>query len=528
MIKYLLKSIFLFFIIFLVSACSLFFSKKTKIAEKKQEKIVVQKKKAAVIQKDTVRITPPKAVVEEEKKELENEEEVDLEELYASFENIPDADLPIFSESEIIQQVNALDGNIHIQYNPEIKPYITKFTSKRGRKFLSKVLAYSQLYFPIFDQILTEEGVPRELKYVAVVESALMPNIMSRAGAVGLWQFMRGTGRLYDLKVGYVVDERCDMFKSTRAAARYMKNLYELYGDWLLVLAAYNCGPGNINKAMKRSGGTDFWSIYEKLPKETRRHIPKFIATYYAFYYHKDLMIAPMRDKAKYIDVQRVSIKKPICLEQVAKVLGIEEKELAKLNRHFLSGYIPAIKKSYKLVLPKEFVSAFNENRDSIYNYKRKLFFSKNGKFIGKRKDFYPIYGALGAGKPIVYRVRKGDVFGKIARRFGTSVRNIKNWNGLRSNNIRIGQKLRIYTTAKYRNRKNERVITDFKSDEKNVKLPYLPLEYQYHTIQKNENCWSIAKKYEGVTFEKIVELNKIKNPSALQIGQKLRIKKLK
>ncbi|MBS9768840.1 MAG: LysM peptidoglycan-binding domain-containing protein [Flavobacteriaceae bacterium] len=473
---------------------------------------------------DSITIPFEQSFFEDLERGTEDLEEIDLDELYASFENVPDEDLPVFSDEEIERQVNNLSGNINIRYNSEIKPYINKLTSKRGRKFVSKMLALSQLYFPIFDQILLEEGLPNDLKYAAVVESALLPNIMSRAGAVGLWQFMRGTGKQYDLEIGNNIDERCDIYKSTRAAARYMRSLYATYGDWLLVLAAYNCGPGNVNKAMARSGGTDFWGIYEKLPRETRRHIPKFIAIYYAFHYHKDLMIAPMRDMVKYTQLRRVRVDKPIHLGQVAKVLNIEEKDLAKLNRNFLRGYIPANKKHYKLVLPIELLSLFDVYQDSIYAYDREKYFAKNGKYIAKRKEFYPVYGALGSGKPIVYRVRRGDVLGKIARRFGTSVRNIKNWNGLRSDRIRIGQKLRVYTSAKYsQNYKPTKAKT--KSTAKNIKLPYLPNKYVYHTIKKGENCWTIAKQYEGVTQQKIVELNQLANPQALRIGQKLRIK---
>ncbi len=508
----------------LITACSLFTSRTQNRGKDKVSSVSLADRVKPKLMEDSITIPFEQSFFEDLERGTEDLEEIDLDELYASFENVPDEDLPVFSDEEIERQVNNLSGNINIRYNSEIKPYINKLTSKRGRKFVSKMLALSQLYFPIFDQILLEEGLPNDLKYAAVVESALLPNIMSRAGAVGLWQFMRGTAKQYDLEIGNNIDERCDIYKSTRAAARYMRSLYATYGDWLLVLAAYNCGPGNVNKAMARSGGTDFWGIYEKLPRETRRHIPKFIAIYYAFHYHKDLMIAPMRDMVKYTQLRRVRVDKPIHLGQVAKVLNIEEKDLAKLNRNFLRGYIPANKKHYKLVLPIELLSLFDVYQDSIYAYDREKYFAKNGKYIAKRKEFYPVYGALGSGKPIVYRVRRGDVLGKIARRFGTSVRNIKNWNGLRSDRIRIGQKLRVYTSAKYsQNYKPTKAKT--KSTAKNIKLPYLPNKYVYHTIKKGENCWTIAKQYEGVTQQKIVELNQLANPQALRIGQKLRIK---
>ncbi len=299
-----------------------------------------------------------------------------------------------------------------------------------------------------------------------------------------------------------------------------MKTLYQKYGDWLLVLAAYNCGPGNVNKAISRSGGNDFWSIYRALPSETRRHIPKYIATYYAFFYHTDLMIAPMRDMVKYKDVRTVSVHRPIHLEQVAKILGLEEKDLAELNRNFLKGYIPAERKTYQMVLPIQEADLFAAYQDNIYDYNRNEYFSTKGKMIAKKKDIYPSYRAAGSGSRITYKVRRGDVLGKIARRYGTTVKNIKRWNHLRSNRIRVGQRLRLYASKKYVPK-----TTLTKTKKKNAKLPYLPNKYVYHTVRKNENCWSIAQKYKGVTQAKIVRLNRLKNPRALRAGQKLRIK---
>lgn len=459
----------------------------------------------------------------------EGVEEVDLDELYASFENVPDENLPVFTIEQTRAQVNAMSGAVEISYNEEIQEYINRFTSKRGRKYMSKMLALSQLYFPIFEKILMEEGVPQELKYAAVVESALIPNIMSRASAVGLWQFMYGTGRQYGLEINSNVDERCGIFSSTKASAQYMRSLYELYGDWLMVLAAYNCGPGNVNKAIKRSGGaTDFWSIYNHLPKETRLHIPKYIATFYVFHYHTDLMLAPMRDMLKYTEVRPVNVDKPIHLGQVAKVLGVEEKHLAELNRNYLKGYIPAKGKSYELILPAYESGLFPAFQDSIYGYNRGEYFAENGKFIGKKKDIYPYYGSLGAGNRITYKVRRGDVLGKIARRHGTTVRNIKKWNGLRSDRIRIGQRLTLYVSGKYTVRYSKKRMgrkAQSKSRKKNVKLPYLPNQYVYHTVKKNENCWTIAKRYDGVSQSSIMKMNKITDPGALRVGQKLRIK---
>lgn len=509
-------------ILFSLGACSIF-------KENKEQEAVTQIALAEDVEPELYQDTT-KVTFESFFKEIEESagvEEVDLDALYASFENVPDESLPVFTTEQIAAQVNAMSSSVNINYHSEIQEYINRLTSKRGRKYMSKMLALSQLYFPIFEQILVEEGVPKELKYAAVVESALIPNIMSRAGAVGLWQFMYGTGKQYNLEINGNVDQRCDILASTRASARYMRSLYEEYKDWLLVLAAYNCGPGNVNKAIRKSGGgTDFWSIYQHLPKETRRHIPKYIATYYTFYYHRDLMIAPMRDMVKYTDVRSVEVDKPIHLGQVATVLGLEEKDLAELNRSYLKGYVPAKNKSYSLLLPAFEAGVYETYQDSIYAHDRSSYFSKNGKFVAKKKKFYPAYGTVGNGRRIVYRIRRGDYLGKIAGRFGTSVRKIKRWNGLRSDRIREGQRLVLYVSG--RRAVSAAKQNSYRAKHKtkpNVKLPYRPDRYMYHTVQKNENCWSIAQKYEGVTQDSIMELNKITNPSGLRVGQKLRIK---
>lgn len=512
----------LIFITLLISACNVLQKEKT---VNPVSSISLADNLLPELQSDTATVAFEEGFFEEITK---GEEQIDLEELYASFENIPDESLPVFTEEQTAAQVNAMSGAVNVEYNSEIQGYINRFTSKSGRKYMSKMLALSQLYFPIFEKILEEEGVPEQLKYAAVVESALIPNIMSRAGAVGLWQFMYFTGKRYGLEINGNVDERCDIFASTRASARYMRSLHDAYGDWLMVLAAYNCGPGNVNRAISRSGGgKDFWSVYKYLPRETRRHIPKYIATFYAFHYHTDLMIAPMRDMIKYKDVKAVEVTKPVHLGQVAAVLGLKEKDLAELNRAYLKGYIPAKSKAYKIVLPDYEANLYAAFQDSIYGYNRKDYFSKEGKLLAKKKDFYPAYGTYGSGNRITYRVRRGDVLGRIARRYGTSVRNIKRWNGLHSDRIRIGQRLVLYVSgrhlAKHTRTQHKKVVA--KTTPKNVKLPYLPNKYVYHIVKKNENCWSIAQKYEGVTQDAIMKLNKITNPSALRIGQKLRIK---
>lgn len=457
---------------------------------------------------------------------LDGKEEINLDDLYASFENIPVADLPTFSPEQTQMQVMTMSSDVKVAYNDEVQEYINRLTSRKGRQYMSKILALSQLYFPLIEKVLQEEGVPIDMKYSAVIESALIPNIVSRAGAVGLWQFMYFTGKQFDLEINSTVDQRCGIIESTRASAKYMKELYAMYGDWLMVLAAYNSGPGNVNKAIKRSGGkTDFWSVYQYLPKETRRHIPKFIATFYAFHYHTDLMIAPMRNMVTYKDVKVVEVEKPIHLAQVAEVLNVEEKKLAELNRNYLKGYIPAKQKSYTLVLPSEVAVFFDYYQDSIYSHNREKYYAANGKQIAKRKSFYSAYGVPGNGHRISYRVRSGDVLGRIANRFGTSVRKIKAWNGLRSDKIRIGQRLYIYT-----NRSTAQKLaakpTKINKRKANIKLPYEPERYVYHTVKKNENPWTIAQQYEGITESNILEINKITNPRGIRVGQKLRIKK--
>lgn len=449
-------------------------------------------------------------------------EQIDMDSLYMLFETVPDTDRPTFSPDEVARQIEAMQQDVKIYYNKDIQKFIDRFTSKHGRKYLSKVLAISELYFPIIEQIFQEEGIPQEMKYAAIVESGLTPNIMSHAGAVGFWQFMYYTGKRNGLEINSTVDDRCSIIASTRAAAKYMKSLYEMYGDWLLVLAAYNSGPGNVNKAIRKNNGNhNFLTIQKNLPKETRRHIPKFIAIYYAFHYHTNLMIAPQRNLVKFTTIDTVQVNKPVHLGQIASLLDMQEKDLALLNRNYLKGYIPGKEnKEYILLLPNEKRYDYTEKRNKIYDHNRNLYYTSTGKHIAKKQRFYPVYGIPGNGKRIKYRVRSGDCLGCIANRFGISVKKIKAWNGLRSNNIRIGQTLYLYGVNRYTPK-----YSSTRKQKANVKLPYTPDKYVYHTVKKNENCWTIAQKYKGVSQSQILKLNKISNPQQLHIGQKIRIK---
>lgn len=450
-------------------------------------------------------------------------EQIDIDSLYDLFETVPASDRTIFSPNEVRQQIEAMEGDIKIQYNNDIQRNINKLTSNYGRKYLSKVLAISKLYFPIIENIFKEENIPDEMKYAAVIESGLTPNIRSRAGAVGFWQFMYSTGKISGLEINSTVDTRCDIIASTKAAAQYMKKLYNIYGNWLLVLAAYNSGPGNVNKALARNKNIfDFWTIKNNLPRETRKHIPRFIATFYTFHYHTKLMIAPNRDLVKINTIDTVLVDKPIHLGQIASSLKMQEKDLALLNRQYLKGYIPSTKnrKKYTVYLPDNKAIEYRIIRNDVFAHKRNLYYSKTGKHIARNKSYYPAHRNE---KRVLYRVRTGDYLGRIARKFGVSVKNIKKWNHLRSNNIRAGQRLKLYGN----NRNLKRYTNNKSSNKKNKRLPFRPNKYVYHTVKRNESCWSIAQKYAGVTQRQIMKLNHISNPNQLQAGQKIRIKAL-
>lgn len=301
------------------------------------------------------------------------------------------------------------------------------------------MLAAANFYMPLFEEALDTYDLPLELKYLPIIESALNPKALSRQRASGLWQFMLRTGKIYGLDNNTLVDERRDPVKSTWAAVRYLKDLYNIYNDWNLVLAAYNCGPGNVNKAIRRAGGeTDYWTIYPFLPKETRGYVPGFIAANYVMTYYCEHGICPMDSQLPAIS-DTIHVSKDLHLQQVASVCNIDIEQLRSLNPQFKKDIIPGNSKSYALQLPNNTANIFIEREDSIYAFEANKYLNKR-KTVAVSESISP----KNAKSAKYHKIRKGDTLGGIARTYGVSVRQIRELNGIKGNNITAGKNLRI------------------------------------------------------------------------------------
>ena len=342
-------------------------------------------------------------------------------------------------DSVYIERLRALVSPVQLPYNPVVKNAIARYVDDR-RGVLSRILALSKYYFPIIEDELIREGLPIELKMMAVIESALAPQALSRMGAAGLWQFIPSTGKYYGLEVNSLVDERYDPISATRAACRYMRDLYKIYNDWTLALAAYNCGPGNVNKAIARAGSNNktFWDIYYYLPTETRGYVPAFIAASYACAYHK-LHGIEVDESPLPVATDTVTVNRIMHLEQVSSTIDLPIEMLRKLNPQYKMDIIPATTRNYSLVLPMQFVSRYVEHENEIFGkdttYLKEYINPAN---IDKKRLERPGF---------TYTVKKGDTLGAIASRNRVTVKELMRWNGLKSDKLRIGQKLRIEKT---------------------------------------------------------------------------------
>lgn len=338
-------------------------------------------------------------------------------------------------------RLQALPCVIELPYNERVRAFIVRYV-KRNPKQVAKLMRMGEYYFPLFEEALARYNLPYELKYLPVIESALNPMARSHMGAAGLWQFMPATGKLYGLEINSLVDERMDPIRSTEAACRFLNSMYTVYHDWNLVIAAYNCGSGNVNKAIRRAGGKrDFWSIYPYLPRETRNYVPIFIAANYAMNYGEEHGIckAPI-DKTMLTDTIRTTQR--MHLQQAADNLGIDMNELRRLNPQYSRDVLPG-GNSYALVLPAEKVGLFIDQQDSIMAYKADSLINNRRAEIDMAK-VTSITGAYRINGVTYYTIRNGDSLSTIAKKFHCSVKQLKQWNGLTSDVIRAGKKLKI------------------------------------------------------------------------------------
>ena len=348
--------------------------------------------------------------------------------------------IPQFSDSVYIDRLQRMPTIMEMPYNAIVREYIDRYAVKL-RNQVSVMLAANNFYMPLFEEALDAYDLPLELKYLPIIESALKPTARSRAGALGLWQFMLKTGRLYGLESNSLVDDRLDPIKATWAAARYLREMYNIYKDWHLVIAAYNCGPGNVNKAIRRAGGaTDYWSIYNYLPRETRGYVPAFIAANYIMTYYCHHNICPMNTEI-IPPTDTLQISRELHLQQVADLCDITIDELKSLNPQYKRNIIPGNTKPYTLRLPQTKIATFIDNQDTIYNHRAAELF-KNRKTVAVSNKITP---TVGKGTLSYHTIRSGETLSTIAQRYGVKVSQLKDWNGLSSNRIRAGKKLKIY-----------------------------------------------------------------------------------
>ena len=467
-------------------------------------------------------------------------------------EEVAHAGGPVFySDSIYSEGLSKIPTTFPLVYNQDVKKWIEMYI-RRGKYLIPSLLGLSQYYFPMIEPVLDQYNIPLELKYLTIVESALNPRAVSRTGATGLWQFMYGTGKMYDLEVTTLVDERRDPAKETVAAAQFLRDLYNIYGDWALVIAAYNCGPGNVNRAIKRSGGrTNFWEIYQYLPKETRGYVPAFISVNYIMTYYKQHGYTPVKvEMPSFHDTVMVTNK--LHFGQVEGVLGVPVEQLRELNPQYKKDIIPGNIKAAPLRLPDDFATKFVEQEKEIYAYKDSVFFApsvnyeqiSHSAYVPSSRNNYhyeaePCDPSVPAGSSkLIYTVKSGDTFGFIANWYDVKLAKLKCWNNISSNKLSIGQKLTVYVPTKklntYKNVDNMTFAQKQAMSSNNIVSQSAssgkPLDknYEYYTIRKGDNLSTIASRYPGISDKDIMQINGFtaNDVRRLQIGQIIKIRK--
>jgi len=448
------------------------------------------------------------------------------------------------SDEILINRINIIPSIIPLSYNTIVRRYIEMYSGKRA-ELVCNMLGLAEYYFPIFDQILDYYGLPNELKYLSVIESALNPRAYSRARAVGIWQFMYGTGKIYGLTINSYVDERLDPLKSTHAAARFLRDLHQRYDDWILAIAAYNCGPGNVNRAIRRSGGkTNYWDLYFYLPRETRGYVPAFIAATYIMNYSEAHNLLP---KSMDLSLQNdtIMITDMLHLEQVSKVLDLPVKQLRDMNPQYRADIIPgSVSNPFPLRLPESYTLKFIDYQDSIFAYNDSVYFNRDKLLTSPTRYSKTTYYHKPPGdnmSKLYYTVKSGDNLGYISEWYHVRISDLRYWNNIRRNLIRSGQRLVIYVPKNKASRygkinsmtfaeKQKMIGKDVTSAAQTASVSRIPTNldfknYVYYTVREGDTLWDIAKKYPGISDEDIKRLNNISDVSKIKPGQKLKIK---
>lgn len=476
--------------------------------------------------------------------------------------DFPEDKVPDYPDSVYQKRIKQLDAQtpINLTYNKAVRNYIDLY-SKRKRNLTSRLLGLAYYYFPMFEEELDKRGLPLELKYLAVVESALHPQAGSHAGAKGLWQFMYRTGKVYDLKVNSFIDDRYDPHRATVAACEHLRDLYEIYGNWALAMAAYNSGAGNVNRAIRYAGGVkSYWAVWPFLPRETRGYVPAFIAVNYVMNYAPEHNLYPIDPGYRLHETDTVEVNDVLSFEQLSEKFGIEMETLEFLNPRYKKGIIPANDgNDYFLRLPYEYANKFLQNEQEVYAYKtkrgiekekllkeiekaksRRLHVVRRGENLGliarkyrisvsrlkawnhlRSSRIYPgqklvVYtrgyeSSRASRRTInksgdgVHRVRRGETLGEIARAYHVSVRQLRRWNNIRGNLIRVNEKLYVENPGQKSSPSNKGNVV-------------------YYKVKAGDTLIEIAKKFEGVTVEQLKRMNKIYDSKRLRAGQRIKI----
>lgn len=443
------------------------------------------------------------------------------------------AELPTELLKQRLQAMNE-KSPFTIEYNQGLENIIKSFLKNR-KKSLSRLMALSEYYFPIFEEAFARQNIPLEIKYLAIVESALNPKAVSKMGATGLWQFMYGTGKQYALKIDSYIDERSDPLKSTAAASDYFSKMYTIFGDWELVLASYNSGPGNVTKAIRRSGGkTKYWDIRNYLPKETQGYVPAFLATMYLFEYHKEHGINPERALVKNFETDTVNVKSEISFKQIADLLDMPQSQIQLLNPSYKLNVVPFYQgENHFIRLPKDKIATFVTNEDKIYAYVRHQ--SENRTMPSRLALKVTPKAKAKLDKTIysdvkLYKVQKGDNLGAIAEKYDVNISDIKKWNNLKSNSVALGRTLKIKSdvelvkiskepkTIPAVEKKSEEAIAAIDDKQKTAG------QSQEYVVAAGDNLGSIAKKF-GTTIADLKELNNLTSNN-IGLGKTLVISK--
>ena len=416
-----------------------------------------------------------------------------------SYDHTPDAPYELIED-----RLSCINTTMPLTFNERVQSFVNYFTV-RDRDYTREVIRRKNLYFPIFEKYLKKYSIPDQLKYLSIVESGLRPDARSRVGAEGLWQFMPSTGRMYGLNQSWYVDERRDPEKATEAACKYLKQLYNMFDDWELALAAYNTGPGNVRKAIRRSGyKKDFWGIYDYLPRETRSYVPQFVAVLYTIEYAEEHNLFS-EDIAHAWETDTVHVSQFVSLKALAEELNVCEDELRLLNPELTRLAIPEDAKNYPLLIPVDKSDFLAANRASVLD-------SAGSKEIQKAfvAQVQQTSGSTYGRTKTTYRVRSGDVLGAIAQRHGVGLSELRRWNNIRGSRIYPGQKLTIWAKGS-----GPRLASASSAPSRSIPSS------KVHLVQPGDSLWEISRKYEGLSVNKIKDWNNLKSNS-IKPGQKL------